>query len=40
MFATGVYEDRVVESGGAWLFAGKTVVLDSDRVDTLLALPL
>jgi 3-phenylpropionate/cinnamic acid dioxygenase small subunit len=40
LFATGVYEDRVVESGGGWLFAKKVVVLDSDQVDTLLALPL
>lgn len=40
LFATGIYEDRVVESGGGWLFEEKVVVLDSDRVDTLLALPL
>lgn len=40
LFATGVYEDRVVESDGGWLFQEKVVVLDSDRVDTLLALPL
>jgi anthranilate 1,2-dioxygenase small subunit len=40
LFATGVYEDVLVESAGGWLFSQKTVVLDSDRVDTLLALPL
>jgi anthranilate 1,2-dioxygenase small subunit len=40
LFATGVYEDVVVQSNGAWLFQEKIVVLDSDRVDTLLALPL
>ncbi len=40
LFATGVYEDIVVKRGGVWRFAEKIVVLDSDRVDTLLALPL
>ena len=40
LFATGVYEDRVVHAGGGWRFAERVVVLDSDRVDTLLALPL
>lgn len=40
LFATGVYEDRVVQAGGGWRFAERVVVLDSDRVDTLLALPL
>lgn len=40
LFATGVYEDRVVERETRWLFAERVVVLDSDRVDTLLALPI
>jgi anthranilate 1,2-dioxygenase small subunit len=40
LFATGVYEDVVAASAGGWLFQQKIVVLDSDRVDTLLALPL
>jgi anthranilate 1,2-dioxygenase small subunit len=40
LFATGVYEDRVVARENGWLFAERVVVLDSDRVDTLLALPL
>jgi len=40
LFATGVYEDQVVQAGGGLRFAERVVVLDSDRVDTLLALPL
>ena len=40
LFATGVYEDRLVEGESTWLYAERVVVLDSDRVDTLLALPL
>jgi anthranilate 1,2-dioxygenase small subunit/terephthalate 1,2-dioxygenase oxygenase component beta subunit len=42
IFATGCYEDRVVFSGAdrAAHFAGKTVILDSRAVDTLLAIPL
>lgn len=40
LFATGVYEDRIVKRESTWLYAERVVVLDSDRVDTLLALPL
>jgi 3-phenylpropionate/cinnamic acid dioxygenase small subunit len=40
VFAAGRYVDRVVRDGGAWKFAGKIVVLDSRRIDTLLAIPL
>jgi 3-phenylpropionate/cinnamic acid dioxygenase small subunit len=40
LFATGVYEDRVVEGESGWLYAERVVVLDSDRIDTLLALPI
>lgn len=40
LFATGLYEDWIVAADGGWLFREKVVVLDSDRVDTLLALPL
>ena len=40
LFATGSYEDRVVLDGDAAMFAEKTVILDSRRVDTLLAIPL
>jgi anthranilate 1,2-dioxygenase small subunit/terephthalate 1,2-dioxygenase oxygenase component beta subunit len=41
LFATGCYEDRVVldVSGGA-RFVEKTVILDSQQIDTLLAIPL
>jgi 3-phenylpropionate/cinnamic acid dioxygenase small subunit len=40
LFATGRYLDRVDFSGGEPRFAEKVVVLDSDKVDTLLAIPL
>jgi len=40
LFATGRYLDRVDFSAGEPRFAEKLVVLDSDKVDTLLAVPL
>jgi anthranilate 1,2-dioxygenase small subunit len=40
VFAVGRYIDRVVRGPSGWLFAGKEVVLDSRRIDTLLAIPL
>ncbi|MGE5269074.1 MAG: aromatic-ring-hydroxylating dioxygenase subunit beta [Thiohalocapsa sp.] len=40
LFAAGRYVDRVISTGGIWRFAAKEVVLDSRRIDTLLALPL
>jgi anthranilate 1,2-dioxygenase small subunit len=40
LFAAGRYVDRVVREGGDWKFARKEVVLDSRRIDTLLAIPL
>jgi len=40
LFAAGCYLDRVVRSDNRWKFARKEVVLDSRRIDTLLALPL
>lgn len=40
LFATGCYEDRVVEGPGGVCFAEKTVILDSRQIDTLLAIPL
>jgi anthranilate 1,2-dioxygenase small subunit len=40
LFAAGRYVDRVVRSGDRWRFAAKEVVLDSRRIDTLLAIPL
>ncbi len=44
LFAAGRYLDRVVRADvgaeGGWRFARKVVVLDSRRIDTLLALPL
>jgi anthranilate 1,2-dioxygenase small subunit len=40
LFAAGRYVDRVVREGEDWKFANKEVVLDSRRIDTLLAIPL
>jgi anthranilate 1,2-dioxygenase small subunit len=40
LFAVGRYLDRIKRDGDAWKFADKTVVLDSRRIDTLLAIPL
>ena len=40
LFAAGRYIDRVVRGDGGWRFARKIVVLDSRRIDTLLAIPL
>jgi anthranilate 1,2-dioxygenase small subunit/terephthalate 1,2-dioxygenase oxygenase component beta subunit len=40
LFATGCYEDRVVDGPRGPRFAEKTVILDSSRIDTLLAIPL
>jgi anthranilate 1,2-dioxygenase small subunit len=41
IFATGVYEDRIVEDGsGGLLFAERSVITDSRQTDTLLVIPL
>jgi len=40
VFATGRYLDRIDITGSTPLFREKIVVLDSDKVDTLLAIPL
>lgn len=43
LFATGRYVDRITCAGpseAAWLFEDRLVILDSRRVDTLLAIPL
>ena len=40
VFAVGRYIDRIVHGPVGWRFAGKDVVLDSRRIDTLLAIPL
>jgi anthranilate 1,2-dioxygenase small subunit len=40
LFATGRYLDRIDFVGPRPLFAEKLVVLDSDKVDTLIAIPL
>jgi anthranilate 1,2-dioxygenase small subunit len=40
LFAAGRYLDRIVRHAAEWKFARKDVILDSRRIDTLLALPL
>ncbi len=40
MFAAGRYVDRIVQTGEGWKFARKDAVLDSRRIDTLLAIPI
>ncbi len=41
VFAAGVYLDRVMrDADGAWRYAERIVVCDSQRIDTLLAIPL
>jgi anthranilate 1,2-dioxygenase small subunit len=40
LFATGRYLDRIDISGDAYRFSERLVVLDSDKIDTLLAIPL
>lgn len=40
LFAAGRYLDRVVHGAEGWRFNRKIVVLDSRRIDTLLAIPL
>ena len=40
LFATGRYLDTLVEEAGALKFRERLVVCDSNRIDTLLAIPL
>jgi anthranilate 1,2-dioxygenase small subunit len=40
LFATGRYLDRVDISATPYRFSERVVVLDSDKIDTLLAIPL
>jgi 3-phenylpropionate/cinnamic acid dioxygenase small subunit len=40
LFATGYYDDRVAKVGTQFLYAERTVVIDSRQIDTLLAIPL
>jgi 3-phenylpropionate/cinnamic acid dioxygenase small subunit len=40
MFATGRYLDRIDIATDDYRFTERVVVLDSDRIDTLLAIPL
>jgi anthranilate 1,2-dioxygenase small subunit len=40
LFATGRYLDRIDISATPYRFSERVVVLDSDKIDTLLAIPL
>lgn len=40
VYQTGTYLDRVVEQDGVLRFAAKRVIIDTTRVQTLLAIPL
>jgi anthranilate 1,2-dioxygenase small subunit len=40
LFATGRYLDRIDISASQYRFSERIVVLDSDKIDTLLAIPL
>ena len=40
LFATGFYDDVLVEREGLLLWHEKTVVCDSSRIDTLLVIPI
>ena len=40
LFATGRYLDRIDVSATPFRFIGRTVVLDSQKIDTLLVIPL
>jgi anthranilate 1,2-dioxygenase small subunit len=40
LFATGVYQDRIDISAKPYRFSERIVVLDSDKIDTLFAIPL
>lgn len=40
LFVTGVYRDEFITAAGALKLARRDVILDSSRIDTLLAIPL
>ena len=40
LFACGEYLDEVVGEGGRAVFRSRTVILDSSKIDTLIAIPL
>jgi anthranilate 1,2-dioxygenase small subunit len=40
VFATGVYQDRIIFEGDDTLLAERIVICDSQKFDTLLAIPL
>ena len=40
VFVAGFYDDLVIEQDGKLLYRERIVVLDSERIDTLLAIPI
>jgi anthranilate 1,2-dioxygenase small subunit len=40
LFASGLYQDRIDTSTIPFRFSERIVVLDSEKIDTLLAIPL
>ena len=40
LFATGRYLDRIAVGGAPFRFIERTVILDSQKIDTLLVIPL
>ena len=40
IFAAGLYRDRVQDDDGMLRFTERIVICDSQRIDTLLAIPL
>jgi anthranilate 1,2-dioxygenase small subunit len=40
LFATGLYDDRIVEENARLAFRERTVICDSSRIDTLLVIPI
>jgi anthranilate 1,2-dioxygenase small subunit len=40
IFCTGKYLDRIIDDGGQLLFKERIIVCDSERIDTLIVIPL
>jgi 3-phenylpropionate/cinnamic acid dioxygenase small subunit len=40
VFACGKYLDHIVEDSGTLKFRARTIVLESRRIDTMLAIPI
>ena len=40
IYQTGIYQDRITLENGAWLFREKIAIFDTNRIDSLLAIPI